>query len=89
MTELNTHQSGLQADDITKFVAANPDAQPFFAKGGPYSDFARELQAHASGNGFLMGAAFGVVAIIAAVVLINVKKTDLPAEPAALAGAAA
>ena len=47
---------------------------------GPFADFARELQAYASGKGFLTGAAFGVVAIIAAVVLINVKKTDLPAE---------
>jgi hypothetical protein len=27
-----------------------------------------------------MGAAFGVAAIIAAIVLINVKKADLPAE---------
>ena len=36
-----------------------------------------------------MGAAFGVVAIIAAVVLINVKKTDLPTDPAAMASAAA
>jgi EmrB/QacA subfamily drug resistance transporter len=88
MTELSTHKSGLQPDDIKTFVAANPDSAPFFGKGGPYSDFARELQAHASGNGFLMGAVFGVVAIIAAVVLINVKKTDLPAEPELAAVAA-
>ena len=36
-----------------------------------------------------MGAGFGIVAIIAAVVLINVKKTDVPTDPAALAAAAA
>jgi EmrB/QacA subfamily drug resistance transporter len=71
--------NGLQPQDIKAFVAAHPSAAPFFAKGGAYSDFARELQAHASGKGFLMGAAFGVVAIIASIVLINVKKSDLPA----------
>lgn len=75
---------GLQGADISKFVTANPDSRPFFVRGGPYSTFSRELQAHASGQGFLMGAAFGAVAIIVAVVLINVKKVDLPtgAEPA-------
>jgi hypothetical protein len=30
--------------------------------------------------GFFAGAMFGVVAIISAVVIINVKKEDLPAE---------
>jgi EmrB/QacA subfamily drug resistance transporter len=70
--------NGLQPQDIKAFVASHPSAAPFFAKGGAYSDFARELQAHASGKGFLMGAAFGVVAIIASIVLINVKKSDLP-----------
>ena len=33
-------------------------------------------------QGFFAGAMFGVVAIIAAVVIINVKKTDLPSDPA-------
>jgi hypothetical protein len=79
----------LQPEDIKKFVAANPDSAPFFVKGGPYAEFGRALQAHASGNGFLMGAVFGVVAVIAAIVLINVKKTDVPTDPVALAGAAA
>ena len=58
-----------------------PARASFFGPGGPYSTFTRELQAHASGQGFLIGAFLGVVAIIAAVVLINVKKTDLPSEP--------
>jgi EmrB/QacA subfamily drug resistance transporter len=80
---------GLQPDDIQKFVHAHPDAAAFFAKGGPYSDFARDLQAYASGKGFLMGVAFGIIAIIAAIALINVKKTDLPAEPSAEAVAVA
>jgi EmrB/QacA subfamily drug resistance transporter len=89
LAELSSHRSGLQPDDIKKFVAANPDSAPFFVKGGPYAEFGRALQAHASGNGFLMGAVFGVVAVIAAIVLINVKKTDVPTDPVALAGAAA
>ncbi len=77
---------GLQPDDINNYVSSLPHDQQaaavhFFTTA--YSDFARELLAYASGKGFLMGAAFGVVAIIAAIVLINVKKSDLPAEPAA------
>jgi EmrB/QacA subfamily drug resistance transporter len=47
-----------------------------------------EIQAHSSGQGFLAAACFGVAAIIVAVVLINVKKDDVPSEPV-LAGAAA
>jgi EmrB/QacA subfamily drug resistance transporter len=82
---------GLQQADIKKFLAGLPPAQrgpagEFF--GGPYKDFGHHLLAHASGEGFLMGAVFGVVAIIAAVVLVNVKKQDVPAEvsPEALVG---
>jgi EmrB/QacA subfamily drug resistance transporter len=79
--------NGLQPEDIHKFVGKHPDAAAFFAKGGPYADFSHHLLAHASGEGFLMGSAFGVIAIIAAVLLINVKKSQVPAEPV-LAGAA-
>jgi EmrB/QacA subfamily drug resistance transporter len=79
--------NGLQSEDIKHFVASLPPGQRgaaghFF--GTTYSDFARELLAFASGKGFLMGAAFGVVAIISAVVLIQLKKTDLPSEPEAV-----
>ena len=75
---------GLQQADIKKFVAGLPPAQrgpagEFF--GGPYKDFGHHLLAHASGEGFLMGAVFGVIALIASLVLINLKKDDLPAEP--------
>jgi EmrB/QacA subfamily drug resistance transporter len=78
--------NGLQPEDIHNFVSALPPGQRvaaanFFAT--TYANFARELLAYASGKGFLTGAAFGVVAIIAAIVLINVKKTDIPADPAA------
>ena len=73
--------NGLQPEDIKKFIGSLPAEQrtkaaSFFS--GPYKDFTHGLLAHASGQGFLMGAVFGVVAIIAAVALINVKKADLP-----------
>jgi hypothetical protein len=84
-------QNGLQPEDVQSFVQSLPagqraDALAFF--NGPYRDFTHHLVAHASGQGFLMGAVFGVVAIIAAVVLVNVKKDDVPAEvgPEAMAG---
>lgn len=84
--------NGLQTADIKKFVAGLPANQQTAANrffSGPYKDFSHGLLAHASGQGFLMGAVFGVVAIIAAVFLINVKKSDLPAgDPAALAAGA-
>ncbi|MEO9137703.1 MAG: MFS transporter [Jatrophihabitans sp.] len=73
--------NGLQPQDVKDFLGTLPvgqqrdAARQFF--GGPYKDFSHELLAHASGQGFLTGAGFGVVAIIAAVVLINVKKKDL------------
>ncbi len=76
-------QSAPQPADVQAFLAGHPGLESFFVKGGPYSDFARELQAFASGRGFLAGVGFGVVAIIAAVVLINVKKDELPAAPEA------
>jgi EmrB/QacA subfamily drug resistance transporter len=79
--------SAPQQSDIKAFVAQHPNTGGFFAN--DYSDFARSLQAFASGKGFLMGAAFGVVAFIAAIVLINVKKADLPADPAEAAAVAA
>jgi len=73
--------SGLEKDQISAFVASHPGSASFFAPGGPYSEFGRALQGHASGEAFLMGAFFGVAAFIVAIVLINVKKTDLPSTP--------
>jgi hypothetical protein len=46
------------------------------------------VQAHGSSHGFLVAAALGVVAVIAAIGLINVKKTDV-AQATELALAAA
>ncbi|SHG26008.1 drug resistance transporter, EmrB/QacA subfamily [Jatrophihabitans endophyticus] len=82
--------NGLQQQDIRDFVASLPQAQQgraaaFF--GGPYREFSRGLLAHASGQGFLMGAGFGVAAVLAAVFLINVKRADVPADaPVGVAG---
>jgi EmrB/QacA subfamily drug resistance transporter len=76
--------NGLQKPDIDKFVQSLPPSQQQAAHDffyGPYRAFTHDLLAHASGQGFLMGAVFGAAAIIAAVVLINVKKSQLPAEP--------
>jgi EmrB/QacA subfamily drug resistance transporter len=75
--------SGLTPHDISKIVKGLPanqqgSAGQFFA--GPYRDFGRHLQAHASGVGFLGAALFGVVGILAAVFIINAKKSDLPAD---------
>jgi hypothetical protein len=83
--------SGLQSEDIKKFITGLPSNQQgsaahFFST--TYSDFSRELLAHASGKGFLMGAAFGVVALISAIVLINVKKTDIASADGAMTAAA-
>jgi EmrB/QacA subfamily drug resistance transporter len=74
-------QNGLQPADIHKFVGSLPadsrgQVQQFFD--GPYRDFSHSLLAHASGSGFFAGALFGVVALVSAIVLINVKKEDLP-----------
>ena len=41
------------------------------------------VQAHSSGMGFLTAAVFGVVAVAAAFLLINVRKSDLPVDPMA------
>jgi EmrB/QacA subfamily drug resistance transporter len=83
--------NGLQPDDIKKFVGGLPPDQQakaanFFA--GPFKDFTHDLLAHASGMGFLTAAIFGAVAIVASIVLINVKKSDLPTDPMAAAAAA-
>ena len=53
-------------------------ASAFF--NGPYHEFASTVQAHASGMGFLTAALFGIGAFVIAVVLMNVKKDDVPQE---------
>jgi predicted MFS family arabinose efflux permease len=84
--------SGLQPAEITQFVASLPPgergpAAAFFA--GPYQNYVHDLLAHASGQGFLMGAVFGVVSFFVALLMINVKKSDLPSHDAVEAVAAA
>ncbi len=85
---LHAHGQNAEPKDIQAFVQAHPSTGSFFAAGGPFNTFVRELLAYASGKGFLLGAALGVIAIISAVVLINVKKTDLPEDMEAAAIAA-
>jgi EmrB/QacA subfamily drug resistance transporter len=90
--ELGKHQAGLQQADIQKFISTLPpdkraEAVKFF--NGPYRAFSHDLLAHASGQGFLTGAVFGVVALLAAIFLINVTKKDLPTQSPMEATAAA
>jgi EmrB/QacA subfamily drug resistance transporter len=85
-------KNGLQPEQIHTLVSHQSGtdktaAIQFF--NGPYKDFSHHLLAHASGQGFLTGALFGVVAVIAAAVLINVKKSELPTEMSAEALVAA
>ena len=70
--------NGLQKSDVATFVHAHPGTAGFFS--GPYRDFTHHLVAHASGEGFLMGAAIGAAAILAAIFLINIKKDELPTD---------
>jgi EmrB/QacA subfamily drug resistance transporter len=84
--------NGLQPEQIQTFIAHVPQqdhqaAVQFFS--GPYKDFSHHLLAHASGQGFLAGAIFGLVAVVAAAVLINVKKSEVPSDPMEVAVAAA
>jgi hypothetical protein len=78
--------NGLQPEQINSFIKGLPPGQQaaaseFFA--GPYRDFSHQLLAHASAHGFFAAAMFGVVSIIVAVVMIRVKKTELPTGAAA------
>lgn len=73
-------KNGLEPSQIAKFGNSGP-AHDFLTT-GPYHDFAVQVQAHGSSHGFLTGVGFAVIGLIAAAVLIAVKKTDLPAEPA-------
>ncbi len=75
--------NGPDSKAISKFVHSlsggdQSAARAFFK--GPYHHVSAEIQAHASGQGFLAAAFFGIAAIIIGLVLINVKKDDVPAE---------
>ena len=44
-----------------------------------------EVQAHSASSGFFAAGIMGLVGVVAALVLINVKKSDLPTNPNDLA----
>jgi len=71
--------------------AGGPKAPPAAWQDSAAVHALHAVQAHGSAMGFLAAAVFGVIAIGAALLLINVRKTDLPTgEPAdAVAGAVA
>ncbi|MEP7019368.1 MAG: MFS transporter, partial [Pseudonocardiales bacterium] len=82
----NSGGNGLQSSDIKKFVSGLPASERGPASGffnGPYKDFAHDLQAHASGQGFFAGAMFAVAAILIAVFVIKIKREEVPTEPPA------
>ncbi|MGI8881876.1 MAG: DHA2 family efflux MFS transporter permease subunit [Jatrophihabitans sp.] len=85
--------NGPQTGDIKKLIAgASPDQQgalmQFFGKNGAFHEFSAHIQAHASGMGFLAAGFFGVAAVITSILLINVKKDDVPSEPETVMAAA-
>ena len=75
--------NGPDPGQISRFIKSLPPAADqgavgrFFA--GPYHQLSAEIQAHASGMGFLAAGFFGVAAIVVSLVVINVRKSDLPA----------
>ena len=70
-------KNGLEPDQIKSLSNGDPKALRFLSS--DYHRFAQEVQAHGSAHGFLTGSFFAIVAVISAVALIAVKKTDLPA----------
>ena len=83
---------GPQAGDIKTFIGQLPASQRGTVSawfGGPYHEAAANIQAHASAMGFLAAACFGIASIVVTIVMINVRKQDLPVEEEALATAAA
>jgi EmrB/QacA subfamily drug resistance transporter len=84
--------TGPQPGDVKNYIGTLPPSQRGTVSAwfnGPFHEAAANIQAHASAMGFLAAACFGFASIIVTIVLINVKKDDLPAEPVALAEATA
>jgi hypothetical protein len=71
-------KNGLEPEKIDALSKGNPSVHDFLTSGA-YHRFAQEIQAHGSAHGFLTGSIFAIVAVIAAITLIAVKKSDLPA----------
>lgn len=85
---ISTFKNGApEPDQIQSFVAQHPGSASFFAPDGPFKAFSDAAQAHSSGTGFLVAGFFGVAAILVSLVVINVKKDDVPAD-AVIAAAA-
>src|SRR6266581_4962227 len=83
--------AGASQQHLQELLASSQTGKP--ASSAAYADHAaldafHAVQAHGASQGFLVSAIFGVVAVVAAVVLINVRKSDT-AQVAELALAAA
>ncbi|MDQ6851400.1 MAG: MFS transporter [Actinomycetota bacterium] len=75
---------GPDQSQIAGFVKSLPQADQSTVSAyftGPYRDLSSLIQAHASGMGFLTAAIFGVASIVVSIVLINIKKDEVPDAP--------
>jgi predicted MFS family arabinose efflux permease len=73
--------TGAAHQHLSDLLASSQTGKP--AAAAAYADHpalhaVHVVQAHGSSHGFLVAAALGIVAVIAAIGLINVKKTDVP-----------
>jgi hypothetical protein len=73
--------AGSSQHHLQELIASSQTGKP--ASSAAYADHAaldafHAVQAHGSSQGFLVAAIFGIVAVVAALVLINVKKRDMP-----------
>ncbi len=73
--------AGASQHHLQELLASSQTGKP--ASSAAYADHAaldafHAVQSHGSSQGFLVAAIFGIVAVVAALVLINVKKRDMP-----------
>jgi hypothetical protein len=75
-----SHLTGVAQQHFGQLLASSQSGKP--APASAYADQAavdafHAVQAHGSSQGFLVAAIFGIVAVVAALVMINVRKTDI------------
>jgi len=71
--------------ELTQAYTSGRPASPAASGDSIATRIFNEVQAHSASMGFLTAAIMGVVGVIAAVVIINVKKSDVPTSQAELA----
>jgi hypothetical protein len=83
--------SGASEQHLQELIASTQSGKP--ASAAAYADQTaidalHAVQAHGASHGFLVAAIFGIVAVVASIVLITVKKRDMEpvAEPVVVGG---